>query len=59
MTGSAHCCLGPYWAHRFDRPVLTGYQASERGGWVRVRISGDRVLLGGQAVTISRGELLV
>lgn len=59
VTGSAHCCLGPYWAHRLDRPVLTGYQASERGGWVRVRISGDRVLLGGQAVTISRGELLV
>ncbi len=59
VTGSAHCCLGPYWAHRLDRRVLTGYQASARGGWVRVRISGDRVLLGGQAVTISRGELLV
>ncbi len=59
VTGSAHCCLGPYWAHRLDRPELTGYQASERGGWVRVRISGDRVLLGGQAVTVSRGELLV
>ena len=59
VTGSAHCCLGPYWAHRLERPDLTGYQASERGGWVRVRIAGDRVLLGGQAVTISRGELLV
>jgi PhzF family phenazine biosynthesis protein len=59
VTGSAHCCLGPYWAERLAQPTLTGYQASARGGWVRVRISGDRVLLGGQALTVSRGELTV
>lgn len=58
VTGSAHCCLGPFWATRLDRKQLTAYQASERGGVVRVRIDGDRVHLGGQAVTVMRGELL-
>ena len=57
VTGSAHCCLAPYWASRFGRPALTGYQASPRGGLVRVRLAGERVILGGQAVTILRGEL--
>ncbi len=58
VTGSAHCCLGPYWAGRLGRDSLVGYQASARGGTVRVRVAGDRVLLGGQAVTTLRGELL-
>lgn len=59
VTGSAHCCLGPYWADRLGRDTLTGYQASERGGVVRVRVAGERVILQGQAVTVARGELLV
>jgi PhzF family phenazine biosynthesis protein len=58
VTGSAHCCLAPYWAERLGRQELIGYQASARGGYVRVRLEGRRVALGGQAVTISRGELL-
>lgn len=58
VTGSAHCCLGPFWAARLGRDSLVGYQASARGGRVRVRIAGERVLLGGQAVTTLRGELL-
>lgn len=58
VTGSAHCALGPYWAARLGRTDLCGYQASERGGRVRVRVAGDRVHLGGQAVTMLRGELL-
>ena len=58
VTGSAHCCLGPFWANRLDKKELTAYQASERGGVVRVRTDGDRVHLGGQAVTVMRGELL-
>ncbi|MEO8430233.1 MAG: PhzF family phenazine biosynthesis protein [Acidobacteriota bacterium] len=58
VTGSAHCCLGPHWAGRLGRTELTGYQASRRGGTVFVRVGGDRVSLGGQAVTIARGELL-
>lgn len=57
VCGSAHCCLGPYWGARLDRTELTGYQASPRGGVVRVRLAGSRVVLGGQAVTVLRGEL--
>ena len=59
VTGSAHCCLGPFWAARFGRTELTGYQASPRGGTVRVRLAGDRTLLAGRAVTVFRGELTV
>ncbi len=57
VTGSAHCCLGPYWRDRLGRDALTGYQASARGGVVRVRVAGDRVRLGGQAVTVFRTTL--
>ena len=57
VTGSAHCALGPYWAERLGKSEFTAYQASARGGVVRVRLSGDRVILGGQAVTVMRGEL--
>jgi predicted PhzF superfamily epimerase YddE/YHI9 len=58
VTGSAHCTLGPFWAERLGRDQLTGFQASPRGGLVRVRPAGDRVLLGGRAVTVVRGQLL-
>jgi PhzF family phenazine biosynthesis protein len=58
VTGSAHCCLAPFWAARLCKPEMLAYQASARGGVVRVRVSGDRVKLGGQAVTVLRGELL-
>lgn len=59
VTGSAHCCLGPYWQKRIKKDSFQAYQASSRGGVIRVRVNGDRVLLGGQAVTVLRGELLV
>ena len=58
VTGSAHCCLGPFWAEKLGRDSLVGYQASRRGGVVKVQLVGNRVLLGGQAVTVLRGELL-
>ncbi|MHB1417228.1 MAG: PhzF family phenazine biosynthesis protein, partial [Chloroflexota bacterium] len=58
VTGSAHCCLGPYWASRLGKSDLVGYQASRRGGVVRVRVAGERVRLSGQAVTVLRGELV-
>ena len=58
VTGSAHCCLGPYWAARLGKTEFLACQASARGGEVRVRLAGDRVLLGGQAVTVLRGELV-
>lgn len=57
VTGSAHCCLGPYWAGRLGKTELVGYQASARGGAVRVRLQNGRVAIGGQAVTFFRGEL--
>jgi PhzF family phenazine biosynthesis protein len=58
VTGSAHCCLGPYWSKRLGKDEFTAYQASERGGIVRVRVIGERVHLGGRAVTIMKGELI-
>lgn len=58
VTGSAHCTLSPYWSKRLGRDELVGYQASARGGVVRVRLNGDRVYLGGQAITVLRGELV-
>jgi PhzF family phenazine biosynthesis protein len=58
VTGSAHCALAPFWAGRLGRTELAGYQASARGGTVRTRVTGDRVLLGGTAVTVMRGEVL-
>lgn len=57
VTGSAHCALAPYWAAKLGKTELVGYQASPRGGTVRARLDGDRVHLGGQAVTVLRGEL--
>jgi PhzF family phenazine biosynthesis protein len=57
VTGSAHCCLGPFWAGRLHKRELNGYQASRRGGAVSLRVGDTRVQLGGRAVTILRGEL--
>lgn len=57
VTGSAHCALAPYWGKRLRKRELTGYQASTRGGWVRVQLAEERVLLYGQAVTVLRGVL--
>lgn len=59
VTGSAHTALAPYWAERLGRDHLTGYQASARGGVVRVALAGDRVHLIGRAVTVLDGELAV
>ena len=59
VTGSAHCTLAPFWATRLHKNEFVAYQASPRGGVVRVRLAGDRVKLGGRAVTVFRGELAV
>jgi PhzF family phenazine biosynthesis protein len=58
VTGSAHTALGPYWTEKLGKGEFTAYQASPRGGVVRVKTAGDRVLLGGQAVTVMTAELL-
>ena len=58
VTGSTHCCLGPYWGARLGKKKLEGYQASRRGGAVGVELRGERVTLRGRAVTVLRGELV-
>ena len=58
VTGSAHCCLTPYWSPKLGKTEMIGWQASARGGEVRVKLQGDRVVLCGRAVTVLRGELI-
>jgi predicted PhzF superfamily epimerase YddE/YHI9 len=58
VTGSAHSALAPFWGARLKKTEMIGFQASTRGGVVKVRLEGDRVRLSGQAVTVLRGELL-
>ena len=57
VTGSAHCCLGPYWGQKLNKDILLAFQASPRGGVVGVELKGTRVLLRGRAITIVRGQL--
>lgn len=57
VTGSAHCSLGPYWSERLKKPVLTAFQASKRGGFLLVRPKGERVEVGGRAITSWTGIL--
>lgn len=58
VTGSSHTALGPYWGAKLGKTEMTGYQASARGGTVRVRLEGERIVLGGQAVTVMQATLL-
>jgi PhzF family phenazine biosynthesis protein len=58
VTGSSHCCLGPYWGKKLGKQVMNAYQASARGGVLHVRLEGERVCLGGQAVTVFKAKLL-
>ena len=57
VTGSAHCSLGPFWGERLGKDEMTALQASSRSGVVTVRVSNDRVVLGGRAVTVFEGQL--
>ncbi|NEP48612.1 MAG: PhzF family phenazine biosynthesis protein, partial [Moorea sp. SIO3C2] len=60
VTGSAHCCLAPFWRERNNKDEFLAYQASSRGGVVKVNYTGSgRVFLSGQAVTILRSELVI
>ena len=59
VTGSAHCCLADFWKKRLGKDKFVAFQASARGGVVHVEVQQDRVLLGGQAVIVAQGELLV
>ncbi len=57
VTGSAHCCLGPFWSKRLCKKELAAYQASKRGGVLRVRVADERVYISGKAITVLNGEL--
>src|SRR5262249_20236198 len=59
VTGSSHCCLTPYWSERLGKNELVAYQASARGGTLRVRLDGDRGKLGGRAAAVLGGGLAV
>jgi PhzF family phenazine biosynthesis protein len=59
VTGSAHCTLAPYWADKLGKDELVAFQASRRGGVVRIKLSGERVLLSGNALTVMEIDLLV
>ncbi len=57
VTGSAHCCLGPYWGNKLNKTELSAFQASPRGGYINMVLKGKRILLSGQAVTVLSGEI--
>jgi PhzF family phenazine biosynthesis protein len=59
VTGSAHAVAAPYWAERLGKDDLTAYQASQRGGHLTCRIAGDRVIVGGQCVTVIEGVMQI
>ena len=58
VTGSSHTRLTPYWSQKLGKARMLAFQASARGGLLRVELAGDRVRMAGQAVTVLRGELL-
>jgi len=59
VTGSSHCCLTPYWAKKLNKSEMFAYQASKRGGEVKVSLAGERVLFSGQAVTVMEGYFIL
>jgi len=59
VTGSAHAVMVPYWAERLGRDSFTAFQASARGGYLTCRLTGDRVVLGGNCVTVIEGQLRI
>lgn len=58
VTGSAHCCLGPYWQNKLNKKSFIAYQASKRGGTIKIKVGENRVFLNGKALTVLTGELL-
>lgn len=59
VNGSSHCCLGPYWERKLEKSEFTAYQASDRGGILKIKVADDKVLLSGKAITIFEGKLIV
>jgi predicted PhzF superfamily epimerase YddE/YHI9 len=57
VTGSAHTTLVPYWAKHLGKNILTARQLSRRGGLLHCTLNGDRVDIGGHAVTYLQGHI--
>ena len=55
VTGSAHTALVPFWAERLGRNRFMALQASKRTGLLDCELRGERVILGGHAVTVIEG----
>ena len=47
--------LGPYWARELGKSDLRAFQASRRGGEIRCRLVGERILLEGSCVFYMEG----
>lgn len=56
VTGSAHTALVPFWSERLGRHRFSAFQASKRGGLIDCELKADRVILGGQCVTVIEGH---
>jgi PhzF family phenazine biosynthesis protein len=59
VTGSAHCALTPYWAHRLGKSRMQARQLSKRGGRLDCEDRGDRVLIAGRAVKYLEGHITI
>ncbi len=59
VTGSAHTTLIPFWAGRLNKNTLHAFQLSKRKGELFCELSGDRVKIGGHAVTFLTGEIVL
>jgi PhzF family phenazine biosynthesis protein len=59
VTGSAHTTLTPYWSDKLGKQQLTARQISPRGGELVCKNLGERIEIGGQAVTYLAGEIFV
>ena len=59
VTGSAHTTLTPYWAKQLGKDSLLAKQVSSRGGELKCVLEGDRVIIGGEAVTYLKGFITI
>lgn len=59
VTGSLHCALADLWSKRLGKTELVAKQLSKRSGIVQMTVTGDRVLLRGDACLVIKGEIFV
>jgi PhzF family phenazine biosynthesis protein len=57
VTGSAQCCLGPFWQKKLGKSELSAFQCSRRGGYLQVKVKEDSVDIAGKAVTVFKAEM--